>query len=493
MTTKSKNTKKALLASVISLTLCMAMLIGTTFAWFTDTASTGVNEIKAGTLDIAIEKNIGIDQWKNVEGETLNFIKDTGEAINEAILWEPNCTYELPELRIKNNGNLALKFKLLANGITGDGKKLAEVLDVIIKDDTGAWQTVGTLEQLIADPDGIAHGILLPKDSSAEQLSKIQAQVVQKGGKAAEVSAETTAGYKIALHMQSTADNTYQGLSLNDISFTVLATQYTVEYDSFNNTYDEKADYPEVSVPTTDKEFDDTLKDQNSENITIDLTRDMTLNTSDAYLKLGGDNTKTITINGNGHNITLETTYWSRLNLKNSNATLVIKDATITSSQTSGTWNSYDVTFLCNTVLDNVKFKKAVALDAAGKTITMKNVIIEEMNDYYSLWITSGTNVTIQGGEIKSTGTNIGRAIKISDEYVNVPTATTLSITGTKFVSNKKATILIGSKGDVNISLDNIDISGVTADKTNAVWIDEAYNTTTGKVTVKGGTVVNEP
>ena len=43
--TNRKSTKRALLGSVMAMVLCRAMLVGATFAWFTDTASTGVNKI----------------------------------------------------------------------------------------------------------------------------------------------------------------------------------------------------------------------------------------------------------------------------------------------------------------------------------------------------------------------------------------------------------------------------------------------------------------
>ena len=51
----TKTTKRALLSSVLAMLICITMLIGTTFAWFTDTASTAVNKIQAGTLNVALE------------------------------------------------------------------------------------------------------------------------------------------------------------------------------------------------------------------------------------------------------------------------------------------------------------------------------------------------------------------------------------------------------------------------------------------------------
>ena len=94
--TNRKSTKRALLGSVMAMVLCLAMLIGATFAWFTDTASTGVNKIQAGNLDVALEMKDAAGQWVPAEGKTLDFVK---AAAGEQVLWEPGCTYELPPSR----------------------------------------------------------------------------------------------------------------------------------------------------------------------------------------------------------------------------------------------------------------------------------------------------------------------------------------------------------------------------------------------------------
>ena len=126
-----KSTKRALLGSVMAMVLCLAMLIGATFAWFTDTASTGVNKIQAGNLDVALEMKDG-DNWVSAEGKTLTFKTKDNRAADQ-ILWEPGCTYELPQLRVVNKGNLALKYKIQITGIQGDAK-LNEVIDWTIND-----------------------------------------------------------------------------------------------------------------------------------------------------------------------------------------------------------------------------------------------------------------------------------------------------------------------------------------------------------------------
>ena len=194
-----KATKHALMSSVVVLLLCCAMLIGTTFAWFTDTASTAVNKIQAGTLDVALEMYDGAN-WVSAEGKTLQFkVNGAIPAAGTQILWEPGCTYELPALRVVNKGNLALKYKVIITGINGDAT-LNDVID---------W-TIGT----------VALG--------TEQHLAVGANNE----------------FTIKGHMQETAGNEYQGLSIDGIGITVIATQDTVEFDSIDDQYDKDALYP---------------------------------------------------------------------------------------------------------------------------------------------------------------------------------------------------------------------------------------------------------
>ena len=198
--TNRKSTKRALLGSVMAMVLCLAMLVGATFAWFTDTASTGVNKIQAGNLDVQLVDENG----NSLEGKTLEFKKAANAAEGEAVLWEPGCTYELPAVYVKNNGNLALKYKVAITGINGSAK-LNEVIDWTIND-----------ADLSADHS-------LSAGATSEALT-------------------------IKGHMQESAGNDYMNESIDGITITVYATQDTVESDSFTNQYDENAAYPVVNV-----------------------------------------------------------------------------------------------------------------------------------------------------------------------------------------------------------------------------------------------------
>lgn len=228
--TNSKSTKRALIISVLAIFMCVAMLIGTTFAWFTDTASTGVNKIQAGNLDVDLEMSTDGTTWESAEGKTLTFKTKDNRAADQ-ILWEPGCTYELPQLRVVNKGNLALKYKIQITGIQGDAK-LNEVIDWTI-------------------------------DDAAIDLTEGHLTAGQQGD-----------AFTIKGHMQDTAGNDYQNLTIDGIGITVYATQDTWENDSFGNTYDKDATYP---VVVSQNELNtsltlDALKDENGKVSPVEVT-----------------------------------------------------------------------------------------------------------------------------------------------------------------------------------------------------------------------------
>ena len=214
------NTKRALLTSVLAIVACVAMLIGSTFAWFTDTAGTGVNKIQAGNLKVDI-----VGENSDTHVEKLNFVKAAGAEEGEQLLWEPGCRYLTEGFRIANKGNLALKWKAQINmdnivdgkvessTIAKDGKSLLDVIDfyVVTSTDENA--------EAIAIEDFTGH---LKKDEKSSEV------------------------YYIKGVMQTTAGNDYQDLTLDGITITVYATQDTVESDSFDNQYDKDAKYTEV-------------------------------------------------------------------------------------------------------------------------------------------------------------------------------------------------------------------------------------------------------
>ena len=210
-------TKRALLTSVMALVMCVVMLVGTTFAWFTDTASTGVNKIQAGNLDVDI---IGADSEAHLE--KLNFTKAAG-AEGEALLWEPGCRYLTQGFRIANKGNLALKWKAEIN-----------------KDNIVDGKVVDTAKDGVSLLDVIDFYVVTKAADGTETAVAIEDFVgnLTKGAK--------SDVYYIKGVMQTSAGNDYQNLTLDGITITVYATQLTAEFDSFDNQYDKDAKYTEV-------------------------------------------------------------------------------------------------------------------------------------------------------------------------------------------------------------------------------------------------------
>ena len=327
---KLKSKKSALLLSFTSLLLCFAMLAGSTFAWFTDTATTGVNQIQAGTLDI---KLLAEDGETSLEGAKLEWQKAEG-AEEEDILWEPGCRYKLQPIIIKNAGNLALKYKIVISGIDGDAK-LNQAIEWTI--------------------DGVSLDQEKPLLVGASDKLTIEGR------------------------MKKDAGNEYQGLSIDGIGITVLATQYTKENDSINDQYDKDAGYdPE---PITAAELKKIFLDEDGKlKAEVKLEKDYLLTDEWTPIDAWGI-PYPVVIDGQGHTIYNMTVnggekagFISRSLVHN----LTIKNLTfnraavITSSSFAGTVIGYqygDVT------LENVQVLNSVVKSTAEKGIRIGGLV----------------------------------------------------------------------------------------------------------------------
>ena len=210
-----KTTKRALLSSVLSLVLCMAMLVGTTFAWFTDNVTSSNNNIQSGTLKIDLLLKDKDDNWTS--------IKDSKKAIFDYQNWEPGYT-DVKVLQVVNQGTLAVKW--VAKFVSAyELTALADVIDVYVKTsvtdipseraDISNWEKVGTVRDFVNTISNTTYGKL---------------------------EAGNSAYLGIALKMQESAGNEYQNMSLGGaFDIQIFATQYTSEADSFGIDYDKGA------------------------------------------------------------------------------------------------------------------------------------------------------------------------------------------------------------------------------------------------------------
>ena len=223
------NNKKALLSSAFALVLSVAMLIGTTFAWFTDTASTGINKIQAGNLDVKLMYSTDMVTWKEATSTTQLF--------NDDALWEPGHT-ELVYLKVVNAGNLALKYEMTTNSYDKERGKNANddlfYIDKYLK--IGVAETQNVFESRSAAIDAIA----------ANEKSMEKEIQITNGWTVLNPNAES-APFAVVIYMPTTVGNeannvqSWRHPSLKGFGLVVNATQATVESDSFGKDYDEKA------------------------------------------------------------------------------------------------------------------------------------------------------------------------------------------------------------------------------------------------------------
>ena len=233
-------TKRALLTSIMALVMCVVMLVGTTFAWFTDTASTGVNKIQAGNLDVELE-------YKN--SDTPNFTKadKSTSVFDNNALWEPGHV-EYVVLKISNAGNLALKYKLGINiasetgstNVLGNEFKLSDYIKFAVIEGEA---NVADRTTLVAAAERVGSKLINEGYSKESHLDTKDANETVTLVVWMPTGVGNEANYKVA-----------EGITAPsiDLGINVVATQLTYENDSFGNEYDEDAEYP-ISVTTGDE------------------------------------------------------------------------------------------------------------------------------------------------------------------------------------------------------------------------------------------------
>ena len=309
--TRSSVTKKALFISTCALLFSMLMMAGSTFAWFTDSVSTGSNKITTGSLEVKLlHTNAKVTKEEAVTQSTLLFTDKNGETIS----WEPGAVaYE--NFTVKNAGNLALNYRLVldlnnANTIKENGKSLKDVLKVkVVK---GGVSDDNVTKEALADTD-------MTKFIAVKDITNGQLSIPGAAGDTEEpqklTPKETTNSssdtYGVILYWQPNADTDYKynlanypdkdstGKSVDktsdgkdrlsiDLGISLGATQAMEESDSSGNDYDREATYPAGNALELEKALaDDTITTiELTGNIALD--RDLTVNKNVTIKSVGG-------------------------------------------------------------------------------------------------------------------------------------------------------------------------------------------------------------
>ncbi len=383
----SKSTKRALITSALAILMCVAMLIGTTFAWFTDTASTGVNKIQAGNLDVELE-------YKN--SDTTGFTKadKNTKVFKEGALWEPGHV-EYVVLKVSNAGSLALKYKLginIANevGSTNVYNKEFKLSDYIRFAVLDGDKTEGSVDRdaLVAaatDSKLIKEGYTAENHLMATGTDNSQKVVTLV------VWMPTTVGNEANHKKDATAPSI-------DLGISVVATQDTVESDSFDEQYDKDATYP--VIVSNQQQANDAITNATDKKANISIASDQTI-TLDNGIANEGDKSRDITFSGNGSQTVdvitkAVTAEGGQLNYQRGSS-FTFENLTIQAGE-----GNFDG-IVCN----ELTFKDCTIkgkLTLFGKATFINCVFDNTMANQYSIWTWGGTDVTFENCTFNTNG-----------------------------------------------------------------------------------------
>lgn len=238
MKTNRKTTKHALFSSVVSLVLCVVMLTGTTYAWFTDSVTSANNVIQSGTL------NVEMEYW---DGAKYTPVTETTKLFDETAVWEPGHT-EVVYLKISNIGSLALKYQLNVNVLKEDVGKSVNGGALRLSD----YLVFGVVEkELTATTDEYTRDEAIAAAGNVKGLESYKGEYtpLAQNGDADYVA--------LVVYMPTDVGNdaNHDGTNIPSIELgvSVLATQMTAESDSFDSLYDATAFYADHYVHTNEE------------------------------------------------------------------------------------------------------------------------------------------------------------------------------------------------------------------------------------------------
>ena len=254
-----KSLKKAFLTTVTSLVLCVSMLLGTTFAWFTDSVTSGNNKIIAGNLAVDLEllvEDDGTPEWES--------IKTSRKPIFNYANWEPGY-YDVKVMKIENEGSLSLNWKALFVP-QGEVGILADVIDVyLIQSETElsypsdrkltGYEKVCTLREFMTSSSNYLKGSL---------------------------DANASAYFGLALMMRTEAGNEYQNQALPTFDIQILASQAVSESDSFGNDYDYSAVFPNTQINFLASK---PIEENKIDTATNELVEEIAIGAEDSFFK----------------------------------------------------------------------------------------------------------------------------------------------------------------------------------------------------------------
>ena len=476
--TNRKTTRRALVLSLLSLLLCCSMLVGTTFAWFTDSVTSGNNQIVAGNLDIELEysKDMTEGSWKPVNGATELF-SDT--------LWEPGHT-QVVYLRLKNVGTLALKYEFAMNytdtvigtSVEGNEIKLSEHLKYDIVEVAAAY----------ANRDAAR--------AAVDQNAKTLAAYSVSGTMAPESESKPLA---LVVYMPEEVGNeaNYRGTAAPqiDLGLNLYATQLVNEEDSFGPDYDADATYPQFTYyVNNDAEFQAVLAELNKatdvESALIVLNANITWETgagggSTPWIEEGAA-VKSVIVDGKNHTITATGAGVGPIRMANGGK-LTIKNAKIDDKSESYAENSWEygyLEFAGNLAFENCQFVKAVMMESDTADFIGCSFNSNAASEY-DVWVSDGK------ASFKNCAFAGYRGLKTHEAYGSE--VSTILVDGCTFTNlAKKPGVAIGNvNADTTITIQNSTFTNCKAGDQGLYIYETDTDVNTFNFTEQNNTVVN--
>ena len=457
-----KTTRRALLTSMLSLLICVSMLVGSTFAWFTDSVTSQNNIIKSGNLDIEMEYSMNLQTWNDISGAADVFVAPAGATKG---LWEPGHT-EVAYLRITNAGTLSLKYRLQVApytetvGESADGKdiKLSEILKFAATEPSATAPTAYTRET--------AQAAALAAANSVKLTDYTTGVVTMAPGEVQYIA--------LVVYMPEEVGNeaNYRGTDIPKIEFALnlQATQVEAESDSFDNTYDKDSEFG-VDVGTL-AELEAALEVGGIINLTADITTEKGVNV-----------TKDTVLNLNGHTLTATGERACGITCEGTGIDLVIENGKLvaesTNGQVTGTGTSTGAS-------------SSVVFDSTG-TLTMTDVEIQGSvrGGHRAVEVSSGkaylTNVDITSHYGSGVNAGSGANVELTDCDITVNGMYTAPYNSVCFSVMYGGRLTIHS-GNYKLINDNVYTTG----DTHGGWVGIVMNSG-GTITTLGGTYTNVP
>ena len=157
---KLKHARRTVISSAVAIIICLATLIGTTFAWFTDSSLTAINRIESGNLEVGFTYASDSSTTPETVTESTKIFTDVN---GEKMIWEPGGSTS-GIFKLANDGTLALKYQLsiiYANATkTPSGKTLADAISVYAITNAKTAGTDSVMED--AALEGLEIGAAIP-------------------------------------------------------------------------------------------------------------------------------------------------------------------------------------------------------------------------------------------------------------------------------------------------------------------------------------------